>query len=87
MTPDEAHLLIKLAEECGELTQIAMKTLWYGYDGYHPDDPETSNATLLEDEIADVLTWIARLVEQGKVRPEVVRETLSAALASGKGLG
>lgn len=49
--------LVKLTEECGELTQVAAKLIAYP-DGPHPDGKGDLKARL-EDEIADVLAATA----------------------------
>lgn len=54
--------LSKLAEESGELIQIAMKTLIFGIDSYNPNTGE-SNRDLLKKEMMDVLTSISLLNE------------------------
>lgn len=51
------YQLSKLAEECGELTQIAMKTLIFGVDSINPNTGE-SNRDLMKKEIGDVLAGI-----------------------------
>lgn len=58
-------VLIKLQEECGEVIQIVSKTLLFGPDGWHPDDPAKKNHQLLEEEVGDVLAMIDLLVEAG----------------------
>lgn len=52
--------LSKLAEECGELTQIAMKSLIFGIDSINPKTGE-ANRDLIKKEIGDVLTSIQLL--------------------------
>jgi hypothetical protein len=47
LTPAEAERLALLLEELGEAQQIIGKILRHGYESYHPDDPETTNRTLL----------------------------------------
>lgn len=54
--------LSKLAEECGELTQISMKSLIFGIDSINPDTGE-ANRDLIKKEIGDVLTSIQILNE------------------------
>ena len=44
--------LSKLAEECGELTQIAMKSLIFGIDSINPKTGE-ANRDLIKKEIGD----------------------------------
>lgn len=73
--------LSKLSEECGELIQIAMKTLIFGIDSYNPNTGET-NRDLLKKEMSDVVTSISILsdalgftIDQEEVekRKEVLR--------------
>ncbi len=52
--------LSKLAEECGELTQIAMKSLIFGIDSINPKTGE-ANRDLIKKEIGDVLASIQLL--------------------------
>lgn len=56
LTPAQVERLAVLIEECAEVQQVACKILRHGYDSHHPDDPEaTSNRTLLERELGDVM--------------------------------
>jgi hypothetical protein len=56
LTPAEAERLAILAEECGEVVQIAMKILRHG-KAYHP----ISNSGLLARELGHV-QWIVNLM-------------------------
>ena len=56
------EVLVILAEECGELTQAAIKVLRFGADGCPPNSEET-NKTQLEKEMGDVLAMM-RLVDE-----------------------
>lgn len=49
--------LVKLSEECGELIQIASKSLIFGVDSKNPNTGE-ANRDLLKVEIGDVLASI-----------------------------
>lgn len=49
--------LTKLAEESGELVQIAMKSLIYGIDSKNPDTGEV-NRDLIMKEMCDVMVSI-----------------------------
>jgi NTP pyrophosphatase (non-canonical NTP hydrolase) len=56
--------LVKLMEECGELTQICSKTIFYGKDSRSPKKKDSeSNAELLVEEMGDVLALIKIIVE------------------------
>lgn len=50
--------LIKLSEEAGEIVQIISKYIIHGPANYHPDDPKTTNKTLLSREIGDLLALV-----------------------------
>jgi NTP pyrophosphatase (non-canonical NTP hydrolase) len=54
--------LIKIAEECGEVVQIACKSHRYGLEHTKPSKG-TSNKELLIEELGDVLAYIKVLVE------------------------
>ena len=55
MTKTE-HLLIKLAEECCEVGKVVSKSLIFGLDEYHPNDPnEETNRVKLKREINDLI--------------------------------
>jgi NTP pyrophosphatase (non-canonical NTP hydrolase) len=60
MTKAEEERLIKLIEECGELIQIASKTLQFGYEEHYPGDPY-NNRHRLENEIRDVFYWLTMM--------------------------
>lgn len=48
--------LASLAEECGEVVQIAGKCLRFGYESYNPFSPENGdNLHLLHEEVGDFL--------------------------------
>lgn len=68
LTPAEAELLAKLAEECGEVVQIVGKILCHGYESYNPfDEDKTTNRELLEAEAAHVEVVIAMLAVSGAI--------------------
>lgn len=54
--------LAKLSEECGELTQIAMKSLIHGVNSSNPKTGET-NRELLQVEMTDVIASIYHLAK------------------------
>jgi NTP pyrophosphatase (non-canonical NTP hydrolase) len=60
MNKAKQERLIKLAEECGELVEIIMKTLQYGYEEHYPGDP-LNNKERLQIEIRDVIFWIGMM--------------------------
>ena len=61
MTKHE-YYMNKLAEECGELVQITIKTKIFGIDNVNPKTNE-SNRDQLKNEMCDVLTSIKIISE------------------------
>lgn len=61
LTPAQAERLAMLAEECGEVIHIVGKILRHGYDSYHPNDPTTTNRTMLGRELTDLIAVAASL--------------------------
>lgn len=56
------YLLIKLAEEAGEVAKEALKTAQFGVDSYNPHDPnKTRNEDKLTNELIDVHTILLLL--------------------------
>jgi hypothetical protein len=54
LTDAERERLAKLGEEANEISHVIYKILLWGYDSYHPRDPDkVDNRTLLENEIGD----------------------------------
>lgn len=53
--------LIKLAEECGEVVQIACKSFRYGLDNLKPGKTGT-NRELLIEELGDIIAYMKILV-------------------------
>lgn len=71
--------LAKLAEECGELTQVAAKKIAYPNTDAHPDG---SLLTLrLQDEIADVLAAIEVVRENFKLDASEIEFRVARKLA------
>lgn len=68
------RVLVKMAEECGELTQIAMKTHQYGPDSHDCGNPPKKNRRLLTEEAGDVLALILRLCDLGVLDAREVNE-------------
>lgn len=54
--------LIKLAEECGEVVQVACKAHRYGIDNWKPGKPKNNRDNLIE-EIGDFYAYTRILVE------------------------
>lgn len=59
----EQFLLTKLAEECNEVAQMALKTQQFGKDEVKPDQLLT-NGQRLRAEIIDLLTMACMLIEE-----------------------
>jgi len=66
MNDAQKERLIKLIEECGEVIQIASKTLQYGFNERYKDNSD--NRERLEKEIADVLFWVLMLNEYDDIK-------------------
>lgn len=65
---EEQLLLAQLAEECGEVAQVASKALRFGPDNYHPDDPEKKkNRDKLVLEFNDIVGVMMELNERGVI--------------------
>lgn len=63
-TPEQVNEALDLMqEECAEIIQIISKIRRFGYDSYHPADPDKkSNRDLFHDEIGD-FQLLYRLLE------------------------
>lgn len=64
--------LVKLAEECGELIQVAMKKVnigeeWYYYDGRWLDEE-------LHEEIGDVIATIDFVIGKLRLNSRIIHE-------------
>ena len=63
LTPAQAEALALLAEECGEVVQSVCKALRHGLYSFSPDDErETTNRTLIANEIVDLFAAVDILV-------------------------
>lgn len=60
----EQFLLCKLAEECNEVAQDALKTQQFGFESFHPDTGMT-NTEYLTNELNDLLAILEMLEENG----------------------
>lgn len=65
--------LIVLGEECAEVIQAVSKIQRFGFTGFHPIDPTTSNFDLLQKEIGDVLCMIDLLREEGVLDEHIIQ--------------
>ena len=57
LTPAQAERLAMLAEEAGEIAQMAGKTLRFGFSSTHPDGGPT-NLDLLIEELQDLMAVV-----------------------------
>lgn len=63
LTPAQAEALALLAEEAGEIVQAVCKALRHGLYSFNPNDEhETTNRTLIENEIGDLFAAVDILV-------------------------
>lgn len=69
---DLAHLG-KLGEECGELTAVNERCKIQGLDGLNPETGKP-NRRWLEEEIADVLACLDRVVERFNLDKEFIMQ-------------
>ena len=60
----EQYLLTKLAEECTEIAQDALKTQQFGFDSYNPDTG-IDNTQYLTNELNDLFAILEMLEESG----------------------
>lgn len=69
--PMEHAGLIKLMEECGELTQIAAKKVAFMHTDDHPDGAGSMKVRL-EDEIADVMAVCHMVIRNLKLDEDII---------------
>lgn len=60
----EQYLLTKLAEECNEIAQDALKTQQFGFHSYNPDTG-INNTQYLTNELNDLFAILEMLEESG----------------------
>lgn len=63
----EQYLLTKLAEECTEIAQDALKTQQFGFESYNPDTGIT-NTEYLTNELNDLFAILEMLDELGSFK-------------------
>ena len=69
--------LTKLIEECSEIIQIASKIKLWGFDSYHPrDESQTTNRTLLEHEIGDLIVILELMYPSGDISYDNVHDRI-----------
>lgn len=83
LTPEEAELLVLLAEECGEAVQAVAKILRHGIFSTNREMPvghQETNASLLEKELGQILLAVELLACIGLVdRGSVLAASLAKA--------
>ena len=79
VTPAQMERLAFLIEECGEVIQKATKIMRFGFDSYHPDDPQReTNRDRLFREMTDVMASYNILVRAGDIRLDRVPNVTAA---------
>lgn len=79
-TAIEKTLLTHLTEESSEVIKEVCKILRFGFDSSHPSEPDITNRTRLEYEIADFYACVELLIEQGLIDRESLNVKSSIAL-------
>ncbi len=69
---DEFQNLAILQEECNEIIHIGFKIRRFGFDNYHPKNPNKTNIDLLTQEIGDMLAIIDILKANGTIDEEEI---------------
>lgn len=62
------HLLVKVSEECAEISQVACKAIIFGPKNHAPGDYDTDNANDIITEYYQ-LTAIIEMLQEEKVLP------------------
>ena len=62
----EQHYLLKLSEECSEVTKECSKAVLFGLEGFEPNQPLT-NKEKIENELSDLLSVMYELIRMGKL--------------------
>lgn len=66
---EREHLLVCIAEECGEVAHEVHKSLRFGLHDYNPnDETQTPNHARIENELADLLTVVEMAIDAGMFR-------------------
>lgn len=73
----EQFLLCKLAEECTEIAQDALKIQQFGFDSFHPETKMT-NTEYLTNELNDLFAIIEMLNEHGYFNFQPDRDAIDA---------
>lgn len=59
------NCLLVLMEECSEVQKICSKIMRFGFDSYHPSDPEKkTNTVKLAEEYGDLVGTMDKLCDQ-----------------------
>jgi NTP pyrophosphatase (non-canonical NTP hydrolase) len=73
VTDKEREMLVKLMEECAELSQATSKILRHGWDSWNPDRPEAGwNSEQILEEIADVQNMLKEIAPS--IRSSLLRK-------------
>lgn len=70
-SPIEQQVLIKVIEECAEITKATSKILRFGKNRCHPGT-DVTNVAKLQDEMLDMRACIALLIQHGYIPEEFV---------------
>lgn len=68
MTKQE-YLLTVAAEECAEIQQAICKSLRFGLDSTHPDDPRLTNSTQILIEYSQLESVMKMMFDEGVLEP------------------
>lgn len=61
------NILVTVSEECAEIQQAVSKSLRFGLDNHHPDNPDVTNADDILFEFIQLQALIESLQEHGKL--------------------
>ena len=67
MKPSKLERLIILMEECAEVQQVISKIIRHGEHSFHPNSPDVTNKTLLENELRDLISAIVLLDQENDI--------------------
>ncbi len=66
------YLLVKLAEECGEVAQRATKALTFGVHEIQKDQPHTNSERIMQ-EMVDLAAVVGMLQDEGVLPVDIVK--------------
>lgn len=61
------NILVTVSEECAEIQQAVSKSLRFGLDNHHPDNPDVTNADDILYEFIQLQALIESLQEHNKL--------------------